>query len=711
MEFRDYAAKETTGLLGRLLVSQAEISVQHLRTLRDALDTAARDIEAEAASPRVDEEIQELIRRLNTAAGTAARVASQKVQKEAQAVLDGVNEELKGQREHNEKLAASLAEARAQAEAYADSLRSDLQKETERADAADRDLDAAIEAHAQVDAARVEAETALRQQTQARSAAEKDLNDVRALLDETVADAAKTSSDLDAARAEIGSIAAVLDAARTDAEQARLDAAAALDAARRALDSERDQTDRLSNSLAEAQAQAEMLRADLVDAKALADSLQATIARETERADAAERDLDSAMEAHAAVDAQRVEAEGLAAREVQARAALERELVEARAMLEAATAQVSKLTMQLDANAAENRTLVADLTAAQSELAASRTQRDAINAQLDAARGRVQTLERNQASQEETIQRLETGLNDALQAEASARELAAHADADIAGTQVELATLRGEVERLGSLLDASIHSVDELASTTSITDLLASLVRQLSVEFSRVALFRVKGNRLEGEYQIGFDETTDVSKLVLPLNLDSLITRAASSGAIEQLTGSDLDDSSRAPFGGTPTSALALPVTFQGETLAVVYVDSDQVMDSQAYDAGAGFARLMVRTSAVLMTRLSQELKTLNELREYATMLLQEAQEMYSADLQSDRSEEERRSRLQDTVECARQLYAQRAALEGAAAATLLDDRIAMAIESDPDSPFARDLSAVAGNIERLSDARETAAS
>ena len=41
------------------------------------------------------------------------------------------------------------------------SLRSDLQKEKDRADAADRDLDAAIEAHAQVDAARVEAEASL----------------------------------------------------------------------------------------------------------------------------------------------------------------------------------------------------------------------------------------------------------------------------------------------------------------------------------------------------------------------------------------------------------------------------------------------------------------------------------------------------------------------------------------------------------------------
>lgn len=710
MEFRDYAAKETTALLSRLLASQAETSVHHLRTLRDALDAAAASIEAEAAGARADEEIQELIRRLNTAAGTAARAAAQKVQKEAQTALDAAKEELKAQREHADGLIASFAEERAQAEAHAEALRADLHREAERADAADRDLDAAIDAHAQVDAQRVEAETALRQQTQARSAIENDLNELRALLDETVADAARASADLDAARAEVASMTTALDSARQDVENARRDATAALDSAKRALESERDQNEQLSNSLAEAQAQAEMLRADLVDAKAHADALQASLARETERADAGDRDLDAAIEAHAAVDAARVQAEAEARREGQARADLERELADVRGQLEAALAQVSRLSMQVDAHASEKRTLEADLSAAHAELDSSRTQREAVAAQLEATRARVQTLERHHASQETGLRSIETSLNDALQAEASARELAATAEADVARARADMSALQSEVSRLGSLLDSSIHSIDELAATTSITDLLASLVRQLSVEFSRVALFRVKGNRLEGEYQIGFDETTDVTKIVLPLNMDSLITKAAASGLVEQLRGRELDDASRAPFGGTPTSALALPVSFQGDTIAVVYADADHMpSDSDQYDASAGFAKLMVRATAVLMMRLSQELKTLNELRDYAAMLLQEAEEMYAADLQAGRSEEERRSRLQDTVECARQLYAQRAALEGAAAASLLDDRIGAAIAVEPPTPFARDLAAVAGSL--AFDARQTAAS
>jgi hypothetical protein len=190
-----------------------------------------------------------------------------------------------------------------------------------------------------------------------------------------------------------------------------------------------------------------------------------------------------------------------------------------------------------------------------------------------------------------------------------------------------------------------------------------------------------------------------------------LITRAASSGTYEQLTGDDLDDNSRAPFGGTPVVAIAMPIAFQGETLAVVYADSDRFTSERGagLDASIGFARLLVRTAGVLLMRLSQELKMLSELRDYAAMLLQEAQEMYAADTEAEKSDDERRSRLKDTIECARQLYAQRAALEGSAAATLFDDRIAATLEADGDTPFARDLAAIGGAHESHAEPRRKA--
>jgi predicted nucleic acid-binding Zn-ribbon protein len=778
MEFRDYAAKETAALFSRLLASQAEASVQHLRSLRDALDAASRGIEdGGSATPEASEDVQELIRRLNTASGTAAKVAAQKVQKEAQAVLEGVQDELGRQRAENERLAGALSEL----QAHAETLRDQLLKETERAEAVDRDLDAAIEAHAHVDAARLEAEADVRKQTAARVTAEKDLAEIRGVLDVTVADAARLSGELDASRNEAAELNDRLTSAHAAAEQARTDAQAVLEAAHEELRGERERGERLAASLAEVQAQADILLADfaeaetqaerqraaleeahaqteavraelagaqgqidalrgelsdahahadtlrgeladalgqidglrteLTDARSQADGLRGDLRRETERADAVDRDLDAAIEAHANVDAARMEAEAECRRQTTAAAAAEKDLAAVRALLDASVAQAAHLGMQLDANVAEKGTLAADLSAAQAELDAARKQREAITAQLEASRARIQTLERNQAVKEEQIRHLERSLGDANDAAEALRAESGPRSSGLASGEAfgDARALRDDVARMGSLLDTSAQAVDELAEKTTVTDLFAALVRHLAGEFSRVALFRLKANRLEGEDQIGFDDTTDVTKLVLPLSVDSLITRAASSGSFEQLMGGELADSSRAPFGGTPTVALAMPIAFQGETLAVVYADSDQPISDRGpagHDASIGFAKLMVCTAGVLLMRLSQELKMLNELRDYAAMLLQEAEEMYGADMQAQKSDEERRSRLKDTIECARQLYAQRAALEGSAAAMLFDDRIAAVLETDADTTFGRDLAAIAGTSERHAEPR-----
>jgi hypothetical protein len=74
-------------------------------------------------------------------------------------------------------------------------------------------------------------------------------------------------------------------------------------------------------------------------------------------------------------------------------------------------------------------------------------------------------------------------------------------------------------------------------------------------------------------------------------------------------------------------------------------------------------------------------------------MLLQEAQHMYVADAEAGRSAEDLRKRLKDNLDCACQLYAHRAALEGTAAAGLLDEQIAVAIEAD--TLFAQDLATI----------------
>jgi hypothetical protein len=279
-----------------------------------------------------------------------------------------------------------------------------------------------------------------------------------------------------------------------------------------------------------------------------------------------------------------------------------------------------------------------------------------------------------------------------------------HINSELDRARSEVVALVGQTARLTSLVEASVRSVGELGHATNIGDLLASLVKQLAAEFPRVALFRVKENHVEGEHQLGFDMKADVAKLMIPLNVDSLITRAASSGAAEQLTEKDLAGGSHAPFGGSPATAFALPIGFQDETIAVAYIEADLTPAEQGlaiHEASTGFARLLVQHTAVLLTRLSQELKMLSELRDYASMLLQEADQMYAADMEAGKSDADRRRRLQETLDCARQLYAQRAALEGPAAAGLLDEQIA--IQAANSTPFARELASLAGHDQQQS--------
>ena len=192
-----------------------------------------------------------------------------------------------------------------------------------------------------------------------------------------------------------------------------------------------------------------------------------------------------------------------------------------------------------------------------------------------------------------------------------------------------------------------------------------------------------------------------MSKLVIPTSLDSMLTRAINSRTVQSLYGEDAGVRSGMPFTGAPTSAVALPIVLQGTTLGVVYADDADMPDSargQAiHESSVGFARLLVGQVVVLLVRHMHELKTLAELSQYATTLLQEAKEMHAADTQAGKSADVVRARLKENVECASQLYAYRAAMEGTAAAALLDEQILAELQET--TPFSRDLAAVIGQM------------
>jgi hypothetical protein len=655
MEFREHAASEASALVGRLLNQQSEASLRQLLAVREAIEAAARAIEA---IPTADKDIQELAGRLNSAASTVVR----RVREEARVALEAVRGELEAERMERSRLASSLADLQAQVE----DLNTALGNEQQRSEAAEHELEATREDSARLEAARLELEVACRHEAEAKASLEEELRAATALLDESNSEAERVGQQLVAEHGENSRLRQELDSAREAAEQfdaARLEAE---ETSRRASEARLA----LETDLRETR---ELLDASTAEAARLSSQLDA----ETAEHAALSAEVDSARQA---LDAAYLRAEKTAALEAESRAETERELQDARGTLDAALADVERLAGQLESNAGEKGRLLA-------ELSTSQEKQQALAAQLTASRGRAQTLERK--------------LHEALQAEVKLREQVESFEHAAAGVRVDVVNSSTDADRARAL-DACLSAVNDLASATTIAGLLATLAKQLAAQFPRVAIFRVKSNRLEGEQQIGFDQSSDVTKLVIPingLNLDSLLTRVVSSGAMEILAGQELADSGSTPFGGTPSHAVALPIMLQGETLAVVYADDFGRPDADGgadSESNAVFAKLVVRQTEVLLTRLTHELKTLTELRDYATLLIQEAEQMYVADADAGKPADELRRRLKDTIDCARQLFSQRATMEGGEAAALLADQIASIVESQT-TPFAKDLAAVVG--------------
>jgi predicted nucleic acid-binding Zn-ribbon protein len=668
MGFHDYAASETSALLTRALGARTDAPLRELQSMRDALESIVRALET---APPIDGEITEVVGRLAEAADAAERRGREEVNavlREVRGELDIVRAEverlrverdaqrsdLERERGELEKRSAALAEMEAslgEMEASLDRLRAELQTERERADSAERDLAVTVDAHSEVESALRKAEAACKHEAQA-------LQDARGLLDLALAETAQVRGELEASRHELEASRQEIEASGQKIEASRQEIAA--------------------------------LKEELAAGLEIREQLEARH--------------------HSALSA-----------DAQVKAAVEEELQEVRGLLDLALAETTELRGQLETRTAEHATLAESLSAArdaheraeaaQREAAeaaqreateaarAAEAERDRLARDLEASASRAQALEGERASHEDQIRQLENRIAAATAAETALRERLAGDEREHGDTRAELGALRGDVDRMVSLLDVAVRAIGDLGNSTSVAELLGALVGRLSTEFSRVALFRLKGNRLEGEHQAGFDDTTDVVKLVMPLTLDSMLTRVAMTGTMERLTGNDVAVRAGTPFSGAPESALAMPLTLQGDTFAVIYADRGAAGPG-ADEAGVAFAKLLAAQTGVLLMRHTDELKTLRELRDYAALLLQEAEHMFIADRESGRPSADVRKRLRDNLDCASQLYAHRAALEGTAAAALLDEQISAVIETG--TPFAQDLAAIVGHMADL---------
>ena len=243
-------------------------------------------------------------------------------------------------------------------------------------------------------------------------------------------------------------------------------------------------------------------------------------------------------------------------------------------------------------------------------------------------------LELEQQQAEAELHRRDADQQRSLAAAGAAAELelvdaraaleAAQADAERLTRQFESALEELRAEHLSTLqqqavarsvlpLDELLSVFESLASASTPSAILTTVVSGLGREFSRVALFRVRGARLECVSHVGFEFEGDVAKVVIPTSLDCLMTRAVASRKTHTFVTGTSDEPCAVPFGGTPACAVALPLISGDAPVAVVYADdSDQLeFGSVPAELLVKFAELVWQHAILVLQRASAAQKTL----------------------------------------------------------------------------------------------------
>jgi chemotaxis protein histidine kinase CheA len=479
-------------------------------------------------------------------------------------------------------------------------------------------------------------------------------------LEEAVASTPDIDRDVDELAKKLGKIAA----AETDARLKHLSAEA------------RKITDALRAELAEVVGEKEALAISLKDARAQLDALRGELQAEQKQAQTLQKQLAEITASAKKLESARADAVAARDKEATARATAESELHALRSQHDKLAKDAKRALADAEAAVADKRKAEVGFNAANSQAQAAEAKLNAVTTLFKTSAARVQALEREQEQHLATIRELETRPQ--------------HTD------HVEVAEVDPLPHSMG-VLDGLLGAFEALSAATTIGDVLATLSEQLAAEFPRVAMFRVKGNRLEGAHQIGFDLANDIGKVVIPLAMDSSLSRAVTSGRTERLSGDALE-ASGLPFGGSPTFGVAMPIVVDGETTALVYADdfAEPRFEGHGSDeVNLKFAEALRHHTVALMMRLTTELKTMAELRAYAGSLLTEIEQMYHSDVAAGKEGEELKKRLLANLEYARSIYGNRAQYESPAATAMLDAQVSAMIDAHHDSTFGRDLAVV----------------
>jgi hypothetical protein len=495
--------------------------------------------------------------------------------------------------------------------------------------------------------------------------------------------AAQAKEQIDALRQELqtkaaehGQLAATLDGVRTEAAGVKSQLAKQIDettGVRAELARVEEAYARLEEARKESLVKAEEARREaLVKAEEARKEGQARVKEATEQAQA---ELKRAQEeARAKLEDVEKRAHAAAATASQAKKALEQELKKVTDDLELAKMESTDVTKQLETEAAERAKLAAILGRAQ--------------AQMEKAQGALsQQLEQSTSTESELRRELEAATQ-------HAQAMAARAEALIAEQDK---SAKNQIARSASQpLDRLLNAFQKLEQSRTVRDVLTAVVDGLAAEFARVAVFKVNGNHLEIMRQLGFESDRDMSKVVIPLSMDSLLTEAVTTGRIQSLAGPDLSESTSTLFGGSPSFILVVPIAVADDVLAVVYADDSGNEGASVPQNQVKFAQLLFWHAVPRLPRLVREERERIEVQEYAVHLVQQLQESYEADVKIGRKGDELTKRMGENLKCARQMYDGRAeGLDGADA--MFEECLSAVIEAARSTAFGKDLAAAAG--------------
>jgi hypothetical protein len=381
----------------------------------------------------------------------------------------------------------------------------------------------------------------------------------------------------------------------------------------------------------------------------------------------------------------------------------------------------SQALATLDAERRRASELTAQIAVLQEQLGVAVRERDETAAVVQALRQAADVHDRDL----DTVRALAADMTAARDREANLRQTLEN---EIAGLRTRLTSVRGELDAETARLRAEFaaaqaaadgetallreelgaaraahrdrtvaqlsHTFEEIDRGASVDDVLSAAANALADDFPRVAVFTAANGKLEPRYQRGFEEASGIERAVPDPADGSLLGRAASS---PELGVHQMGPTVDLPFAGSPSMVVTAPVVVRGELIAMIYADDHgrpPVDDGR--HTSARIADIVRRHTALRLDRLTIELKTMGELRGYAKMLLDEVEYVYRADVSARKSDAERLERLTENLRCARQIYLQRASVEGPVMTTLIEEVLAATVAAKSATPFGRELASIA---------------